>query len=105
MTSLDQIVDRHILEYESRLKHVDELLAQAYRHGGLDHPGIGAHLKDIARKRDQLADQFTRLKPGSTSQPSEALHLEEEVIGKAGPMAILDAVALQLEKLVERLGR
>ena len=31
MTEIDKLVDRRIAEYESRLKHIDELYEQAHR--------------------------------------------------------------------------
>jgi hypothetical protein len=49
------------------------------------------------RRRDTLAGQLDELK---LRDPSD---WQEEEIEKAGPMGIWDAVAEQVEKLVERL--
>ncbi len=91
--------EQHILRYESRQKHLDELLARARERtgGGPEHADVRVHLEDIETQRDTLRDRFDELK---LRGPDD---WQEEEIEKAGPMGILDAVAEQVEKLVERL--
>ena len=97
MTSTRQLVEQHIREYDSRLKHIDELLTRARAEAGPEQAGIGAELETLTTQREELAGHLEkmRLRPGEDWQDKE--------IELAGPMGIWDAVAQQLEKLVERL--
>ncbi len=92
-TKLNQLIQQHILEHESRLKHVDELLERA-------QAGVTAEqLADVKRERDQLSSRVEELKlkpPGQWSQ---------EEFEKTGPMVVWDTLAQKLEKLVERFER
>ncbi len=97
MTKVDHLVEQHVREYQSRLKHVDELLARAQA-AARNRPGPSPEqeeLEVLRRKRDELASQFDRL--------SSLKDWREEELEKAGPMGVWDAVAQQLEALVERL--
>src|SRR5450759_2112 len=101
MTDLNHLMQRNIMEYESRLKHFDELIERV-------HKGVGkgpehAEIRDTLVSLEQDRDKFSiwldelRLKPLGNWRVDE--------IEKAGPMGIWDAVAQQLEKLVERIER
>ena len=99
MTDTASMREQHILRYESRQKHLDELLARARERTGegTEHADVRVHLEDLETQRDTLSAQLDELKlrdPGDW---------QEEEIEKAGPMGIWDAVAEQAEKLVERL--
>ena len=95
MTKVDHLVEQHVREYQSRLKHIDELLARA-RAAARGRPSPEQEeLEALRRKRDELASEFDRL--GSLKD------WREEELEKAGPMGVWDAVAQQLEALVERL--
>ena len=66
MSSLEQMVDRHIREHEARLKHIDELMERA------DTIGISdTELKDefhkLREKRDKLAEELELLKTNTES--------------------------------------
>ncbi len=95
MTKLDHLVEQHVREYQSRLKHVDELLARAQAAARGRTGPEQEELEALRRKRDELAGQFDRL--------SSLEDWREEELEKAGPMGVWDAVAQQLEALVERL--
>lgn len=99
MTNIEQLGEQHIREHESRLKHIDELMARAHAAAGPEQAEIGAELEKLAAEREELAGHLEKMR---------LRHFEdwqEKEIELAGPMGIWDAVAQQLEKLVERLER
>lgn len=100
MTITEHLVEQHIREYDSRLKHFDELMAQAQ---------IDACKKAYAYSRLQK-----HLHPYRAEQQRFSTHVEElrlkslenwrkEEIAMAGPMAVWDIIAQQLEGLVEKI--
>lgn len=97
----DLLAEQRIREYELRLRHVNEVvehaekkLAQAPR-----ETETRAQLERVKEERDRLACWLDEAK----CKP--ATDWRREGIRKAGPMGIWDAVAQQLDKLVERLER
>lgn len=98
MTTENQLIEQHIREYQSRMQHIDELLEQAKKE--LAKPEspkeARAELEEAIRGREKLATLYEELKLSSTE------NWRKEEILKSGPMGIWDAVAQQLEKLVER---
>lgn len=101
MNNITQLVEQHIREHESRLKHIDELLERA-RKIVVEQPKYaetGSRLADIARERDKLASRLDDLRLRSLQD------WQEEELEKAGPMGVWDAVAMQLERLVETIER
>jgi len=99
MSNQELLVAQHIREYESRLKHIDELYECA-RHANEemdDGHEAKADLDAYARHRSMLADQTRKIKTMSLD------HWREETMHSAGPMAIWDLLAQKLEGLVERL--
>lgn len=100
MTTLSEMAQQHILEHESRLKHVDELLDRAHRGmAKTTDANASAQLAEAKRERDELASKVDeyRLRP-----PDQWSKAEFE---QTGPMVIWDTLAQKLEKLVERLER
>jgi hypothetical protein len=98
MAKLNHLIQQHILEHESRLKHLDELLDRA--HQGLAKTKDSDAAEQLAKAkqaRDALSGRVEEYKLRAPDQWSEA---EFE---KTGPMVIWDTVAQQLEKLVERM--
>lgn len=95
------LVDQHIREYESRLQRIDNLLSQAKERNARDHAQdeTKRQLEQLKEERDKLASWLdeARRKPLANWRQDE--------IREAGPMGIWDAVAQQVEKLVERLER
>ncbi|HEX7971475.1 MAG TPA: hypothetical protein VF501_04565 [Thiobacillus sp.] len=98
-TSLELRVQQHILEHESRLKHVDELLEHAQRKTATAEGDATERLANAKQARDTLSRQVEAFKLRPPDQWSEA---EFE---KTGPMVVWDTLAQQLEKLVERMER
>ncbi len=99
MSNQEQLIAQHILEYESRLKHIDELYERARRANEemVDGHEAKADLDAYARHKSLLADQTRKIKTMSLD------HWREETMHSAGPMAIWDLLAQKLEDMVERL--
>ena len=96
MTNIENLVEQHIAEYESRLKHMDEL---TQRVGGAAEEGLDSELQALIKERDRLANHVEQMKLRSLDD------WDKEELSQAGPMGVWDALAQQLEKLVERLER
>jgi chromosome segregation ATPase len=99
MTKYSHLTEQHITQFESRLKHIDEILTQVQEGVESEQHELTDELKELTSKREKLAGYLEemRLKPSNEWQEKE--------IEQAGPMGIWDAVAQQLEKLVEKLER
>jgi hypothetical protein len=98
MTTKEQLIDQHIREYESRLKHIDELYERAHKateHLDDEHESRG-ELKGLAEQRAQLPQDAEQIK----TMPVE--NWRKETVQSAGPMAIWDIVAQKLEDFLER---
>jgi hypothetical protein len=98
-SNLERMVHQHILEYESRLKHMDELLARVHAAGVPTAGEDAEQLAGVLRERDALSGQLDTLRqqpPPTTSS---------EAFETYGPMGVWDTVANKLENLVERLER
>ena len=98
MTNKEQLIEQHIREYESRLKHIDELYEQAQRateHLDESHKSR-SELQEIAEQRAQLMQDSDEIK----AMPIK--NWREETTQSAGPMAIWDIIAQQLEDFLER---
>ncbi len=94
------LAEQRVKEYDLRLRHVDELLDYAGKELAQNKDAeTKALLDNVKNDRDKLAAWLE----GSRRAPLQSWR--EDEIRKAGPMAIWDAVAQQLERLVERLER
>ncbi|MEZ5524225.1 MAG: hypothetical protein R3E62_04545 [Pseudomonadales bacterium] len=91
MTTLDELVDRHVTEYNARLKHFDEMAEKA---ASLENPEDQQELAELRAHRSEFVKFLRELK----QSPSQKLL-------DSGPMAIWDVVAGRLEKLVEKASR
>lgn len=101
MTTENQMIEQHIREYQSRMQHIDEMMERARTLVG-EAPADAASraaLEAAIRDRDKLTTHYEELKLSSTE------NWRQEEILKGGPMGLWDAVAQQLERLVERLER
>ena len=97
MTKYAHLSEQHITEYESRLKHIDELLTRAREGVTHEQHELAADLNELSTKREELAGHLEEMRRKASEER------QEKEIEHAGPMGIWDAVAQQLEKLVERL--
>ena len=98
MTSEQHLIEQHILEYDARKKHIDELYERAQKAAAKldDSQEAKDHLRELAEKYSQLP---------KTSDEIRSMSLDnwrEETVASAGPMAIWDIFAQQLEGFVER---
>ncbi|MFO7592440.1 MAG: hypothetical protein R6X15_00155 [Pseudomonadota bacterium] len=101
MTTENQLLERHIREYQSRMRHIDELMERAQK-GIAEQPAAEeahAELEHARRQQEKLATLYEELKLPSTKD------WRREEILKSGPMGAWDALGQQLERLVERLER
>ncbi len=101
MTTENQMIEQHIRDYQLRMQRIDELMERARK--GLseapEHEAPRAELEEAGRERERLATLYEELKLESTE------NWRKEEILKSGPMGVWDAIAQQLERLVERLER
>ena len=88
MTSIDQLAEQHIRQYESQLKHIDEVMEQAHK-----EQVESADLKELAENRGELADYIDELKDKAPIKWME----------QGGPMVMWDIAARRIEELVERI--
>lgn len=95
------LAEQRIREYDLRLRHVDELLEHAENElaQNPEENETGELLEKLKENRDKLACWLNETK----CKPPESWR--EDEIMKAGPMGIWDAIAQQVEKLVERIER
>ena len=94
-SSKEQLIDQHIREYESRMKHIDELYERAHK--------ATEHLDDEHESRSELKwfeERRSNVKDAIETMPVK--NWREETVKKAGPMAIWDIIAQQLEDFLER---
>lgn len=97
----DRTAEHRVQEYEVRMRRVDELLEQARREADRD-PAGGARrqrLEEITRERERLTLELDALRLASPERPGS------EEIRAAGPTGAWDALAQQIERLVEKLQR
>ncbi len=92
-------LEQRINQYAANLKHIDELLSRAKKSaaGMPAQSGVHAQVEQAKRERDKFSEHLDQLRRMSSEQFSE------HVIEKSGPMGVWDAVAEDLEKLVERI--
>jgi hypothetical protein len=98
MTSKEQLIEQHIREYESRMKHIDELYDRAHQAAAnLDtKDGVQARLNELAAQRALLQETTDSIKTMPLDKWREA------TVRNAGPMAVWDILAQKLEDFVER---
>lgn len=99
MSKLNRLIQQHILEHESRLKHVDELLERARQRIAVAGSDDAEQVARVKLERDQLSSQVEAFKVKPPDQWSK------EEFEKTGPMVVWDTLAQKLEKLIERLER
>ena len=98
MNSIERLVGQHVSEYESRLKHIDELYQRAHDAAVVVEDDI---VKSELRKYQQQRADFARHTDKIKNMPIE--HWREDMIQSSGPMGVWDILAQKLEDLIERL--
>ena len=99
MTNKEHLVHQHILEYEARQKHLEEIYEkaeQASEHLPDDHE-IKQSLKQYGHEKSEL---------GAKTDEIKSMHVDnwrDETIQSAGPMAVWDILAQKIEDLIEKV--
>jgi len=92
MSHIDRLVEQHIRESESHLKHIDEMLEKA-RAAKLDsQPGATPDLAKVAHDRMRLAQELHGLR--NAPRPAS----DEVAERSKGLKGMLQAVGTELEK-------
>jgi hypothetical protein len=101
MTDVAHLAEQHIREQDSRLQRIDELVGRARKAAGSgpEFAHIYTELDELVRRRDENAVKLDDFKAKAAEQ------WREEEIEKSGLMGIWDALAQQLETLVEKVER
>ncbi len=93
--NIDQLVEQKIAEYESRLKHIDEMIKKT------EDKCVDEHAKF---ELDEIKTLCAKLNENNDYIDDISKHnWHEKTIEKAGPMALLDSVAQKIEQLAEKL--
>jgi hypothetical protein len=100
MNNKEHLIEQHIREYESRMKHIDELYDRAHQAAGQADEATDKHvgLKKLDAQRELLQHTTDHIK----SIPIDHDHWREATVRNAGPMAVWDILAQKLEDFVER---
>jgi len=98
MSNKEHLIEQHIREYESRMKHIDELYQRAHAAAGQLDETHDAHseLRDMKTQRSQLQQKADEIKSMTVE------NWREDTVRNSGPMAIWDILAQKLEDFVER---
>jgi len=92
MTKVDRLAERQFLEYESHLKHIDEVLQQARPHSEKDKD-LQQHIAELEQHRGKMVDYIEDLRQKAPI----------EWMKEGGPMVLWDIMAERIEHLVERI--
>ena len=97
MSNKEHLIEQHILEYESRQRHIDELYEKAQEAAADHEPGSEAHLTltQLNAQRSLLRESTEKMKADRLS------NLREDTITSAGPMAVWDVLAQKLEDFLD----
>lgn len=101
MADYDVLLEGYRSGYRSRLKHLDDLLAEAERAKGAGRETAvrDDELAALRREREQLLKDAERL------QKKDEEAWQGETLENAGPMIMWQEVAKRLEGLIDRIGR
>lgn len=99
MSSINDMAEQHIREFESRQKHNEALLARARELAGAGPKpdDVRSEIERLGREHDRLGGLLDRLRHKTPKD------WQEEQIANEGPMAVWDIIAHDLEKLIEKL--
>lgn len=95
MNNVDKLVEQHIHQYISHLKHIDELMDEAHGHSSKLESDAESRdeLQELRKQRDDFADYIESLKEKSPQQ----------LLQVAGPMVMWELIAQRLENIVEKI--
>lgn len=98
MTFKDDRAEKLILEYQAKLEKIDALYERAHDMTAslAENAAAAEKLKALGERRSELEKQLEHMKTLDIG------HWREDMIESAGPLAIWDIVAQQLEDFIER---
>ena len=99
MDQMNQLAEQHILESQSHLLHIDELMAKA-REAGAKHPlppEVDTRLTQIQGERDKYAGELNAIRQPPGGHSADTLKRGEGLNG------VLQTVGLELEKALAAL--
>ena len=98
MSNTEHLIEQHIREYESRMRHIDELYERAHAAASTADEASDAHgtLGELSAQRSLLHQTTHELR----NNPRD--HWHEKIASSAGPMAVWDVLAQKLEDFLER---
>jgi hypothetical protein len=98
MSNKEHLIEQHIREYESRMKHIDELHQRAHQAATNLDTADDAYfrLHELTAQRALLQETTESIKTMPLDKWREA------TARNAGPMAVWDILAQKLEDFVER---
>mgnify|MGYP001824226671 FL=1 len=101
MTDVSHLAEQHIREQEARLHRIDELTERARKGAGKapEFAHIYTELDDLVKRRDQAAMRLDDFKARAAEK------WRDEEVERSGLMGVWDALAQQLERLVEKVER
>lgn len=91
MTRIDHLIEQHIRESESRLRHVDEMMHRAKAAEQAVPAEVAARLAQIKQRRDQVAQQLVEFRARPAGDAAVAKQSE-------GLKGMLETMGLELEK-------
>ncbi len=95
MNQKEHLIEQHVLQYQARLAHIDELVERVENGNNLnDASELCDELCQIRKERQALIDHINQLKMKTREE------WQENTIEEAGPMIIWEAVAKKLERLL-----
>ena len=96
MNTMTHLANQNILEWESRLQHIDAMAARANELHGKAPAGSQEHqtLAEIRTYREQLSQHLENAQQAPTTEAPHASHPE------GGLESALEATGLQLERIL-----
>ncbi len=96
MNEMDTLANQHFLEWESRMRHIDEMLAKANKAhaNNAGRADIATELKSIQKSRDALALEIDSVRNRPLSEQSTTGDHAN------GVKTALSAIGLQMERLL-----
>ena len=95
MNEITHLVEQHVLEAESHLRHIDELMTSAHTAAGSNHAiphDVEARITQIRQDRDRLAQELSDIR-------RQGGHATVETAARAeGLKRVLQTVGAELEK-------
>ncbi len=94
MTKMIHLIEQHMLQSESELRHIDEMMARAHEARAKKplNPETKAELTRIQGARDKGAEEFYSLRQQASDASDDTVKRSEGLKG------VLQTVGLELEK-------